>query len=109
MLTRMLAIVVKGHTEISTAVCTITRKRDLDHTIKLMFGHTLDEERLMQEVAHKDYAEHRKAHERLISSLKETHLDGSLAELRFGIGELYNKHVTKWDVPLLNSLEVGHG
>jgi hemerythrin len=102
----MLAIIIEEHNTLERAINSLTRPRDLDNIIKLFLQHTVDEERLMQEVLYSDYIKHRQAHDALINYLKDLPLDCGIVDLRYRVSQVVMGHIKDFDIQLLNGLEM---
>jgi hemerythrin len=106
MLTRMLALILDEHNQLEKAIGSIARPRDMDSVIKLFAAHTVDEERVMQEVQYSDYIKHRHEHDAIINTLKDLSLACDIIELRYHVNQVISNHIKEFDMPLLNGLEM---
>ena len=106
MLTRMIALILEEHNQLTEAITNIVRPRDMDSLLKLLASHTIDEERVMLEVKYNKYLEHRKAHIQLIDTLKDVSLAINTEELRYIVGQHIIEHINTYDIEFLNTLEV---
>lgn len=106
MLTRMLALILDEHNQLEKAVQDITRLRDIDTVVKLLFNHQVDEERLMQEAEYAEYVAHRDAHRQLVDKLIVMDLKECLISTRYMFHKSIVDHITLHDNKLIDSLDV---
>ena len=105
----MLALLISEHNAIEKAAGAITRHRDMDELIKLFLKHAIDEERIMLDTGYSEYMKHRHAHDCVVNELKDINLTiENYREVRYMASCIFNDHIKKHDMTLLNGLEMEH-
>jgi hemerythrin len=102
----MLNLILEEHNQMSKAIDNIVRSRDLDEFNKVALCHQVDEERLMIEVGYSGYLAHRMAHREVAILIRSMNTDCDLVELKYILHKLLAEHISEFDMPLLNGLEM---